>query len=165
MTPTAPVSPMVNGLRWLSGLPGWPSTFSSATCSVVGTPAWAKSGDPLFRSRRPVPAVPAAATPFPLAGTAWLYPSVGDGIRSFSTRPRGGSSHEPSLLRPGGRRHPDDRLVQGLPAHRAVELGRTEGEQAAVTGDFPVAMACGRGGHADHRLVERLAAPRAAELG
>ena len=44
-----------------------------------------------------------------------------------------------------------------------VPLGVAEGEDAAVGGDHPVALAIGGRGHADHRLVERRSTHRAEE--
>ena len=48
-------------------------------------------------------------------------------------------------------------------AGRAEERGVAEGEDAAVGGDEPVAVAGGRGGHADDRLVQLHVAGRAVE--
>ena len=50
-------------------------------------------------------------------------------------------------------------------AHRPEELGVTEGEDAAVGGDQPVAEAVGGGGDADDRCVQGRAAGRAVEAG
>ena len=63
------------------------------------------------------------------------------------------------------RRHADDRLVQRLATHRAVELGVAEGEDPAVGGDQPVPPPVGVGRHADDRLVQRHGPGRAVELG
>ena len=52
-----------------------------------------------------------------------------------------------------------------MAAGRAVEGGVTEGEDAAVGGDEPVALAVGRGRHADDRLVEGDGTGRAVEGG
>src|SRR5581483_4894656 len=59
----------------------------------------------------------------------------------------------------------DDRLVERLAAHRAVEGGVAEGEDAAVGRHHPVAAPVRRGGHADDRLVEPDGARRAEEAG
>src|SRR5439155_13327228 len=61
--------------------------------------------------------------------------------------------------------HPHHGLGERLAAHRAEEGGVTEGEDAAVGGVHPVAVARRGRGHADDRLVERLAAHRAEEAG
>ena len=50
-------------------------------------------------------------------------------------------------------------------AGRAVEAGVAEGEDAAVGGDEPVALAVGRRRHADDRRVEREAAGAPVEAG
>src|SRR5664280_2539490 len=58
----------------------------------------------------------------------------------------------------------DDRPVEGLAPHRALEDGTSEGEEPAVRGHLVVAP--GRGdGDAHDGLVERLAAHRALEEG
>src|SRR5665213_3103974 len=56
--------------------------------------------------------------------------------------------------RGSGVRHGHDRLVQGDPTGRPVELGRPEAEDAAVGGDEPVARSVRRRRHADDRLSE-----------
>ena len=53
-----------------------------------------------------------------------------------------------------GRGHADDRLVQDHGPGRAVELGVTETEDAAVGRHQPVAVAVAGRGHADDRLVQ-----------
>ncbi len=52
-----------------------------------------------------------------------------------------------------------------MAAHRPVEGGVAEGEEAAVGGHQPVALAVGRGGHAHHRLVQTHASGRPVEAG
>src|SRR5664280_2648604 len=65
----------------------------------------------------------------------------------------------------GGGRDAHHRLVQGVAAHRPVEAGVAEGEDTAVGGDLPVALAVRRRRHAHDRLVEMLAAHRPVEAG
>ena len=70
-----------------------------------------------------------------------------------------------SSRRPPGPGHPDDRLGQRLAAHRAEELGVTEGEDPTVGGDEPVAVAAACPVHPDDRLGQLGAPGGAVELG
>ena len=71
--------------------------------------------------------------------------------------------HQPVALTVTGGRDADDRRVQVLTAHGALEGGVAEGEDAAVAGYQPVALAIGHGGDADDRRVEVLASHGALE--
>src|SRR5664280_2063605 len=56
----------------------------------------------------------------------------------------------------------DDRPVEGLAPHRALEDGTSEGEEPAVRGHLEIAPGR-RQGHAHDGLIQRLAAHRAVE--
>ena len=73
--------------------------------------------------------------------------------RTGRCRRRTGRRRRPPPSSPcrGGGGHAHDRGVEWHPAHRAVELGGAEGEEAAVAGHLPVALACAGGGQAHHR--------------
>src|SRR5664280_1332960 len=78
----------------------------------------------------------------------------------------GGRLVGPSALKsPHIAGHADNRLVEMNGPGRAVELGVAEGEDAAVGGRQPVALAVRSGSHADNRLVEMNGPGRAVELG
>ena len=71
--------------------------------------------------------------------------------------------HQPVAAPVRGGGHAHDGLVEVHAAHRSVEGGVAEGEDAAVGRHRPVAAPVGGVGHAHHRLVEDDAAGRAAE--
>src|SRR5437016_4080729 len=60
---------------------------------------------------------------------------------------------------------PNNRLVEGLAAHRSEEAGGPEAEEPAVRGHLPVALTARYGGQAHDRLVEGPATHRAEETG
>src|SRR5436309_828148 len=80
---------------------------------------------------------------------------------STGQKPRGTRQRRQAL--PCG--HGDDGLGELEIAGRAQEGGVAEGEDAAVGGDEPVALAGGRGGHGDDGLGQLEVAGGAKELG